>query len=62
MDIKKKINKLSMDDFSIGKTLGQGKFGQVMVARHRKTCSLFALKKIPKAMIKSHMMIDQLAL
>lgn len=33
-----------------------------MVARHRKTSSLFALKKIPKAMIKSHMMIDQLAL
>jgi len=33
-----------------------------MIARHRKTGSLFALKKIPKDMIKSHMMIDQLAL
>ena len=33
-----------------------------MMAKHRKTGSLFALKKIPKEMIKSHMMIDQLAL
>lgn len=32
------------------------------IARHKKTLGLFALKKIPKAMIKSHMMVDQLAL
>jgi serine/threonine protein kinase len=46
----------------VGKTLGEGKFGVVTMARHKKTSSLFALKKIPKEMIKSHMMIDQLAL
>ena len=33
-----------------------------MLARHKKTKALVALKKIPKDMIKSHMMIDQLAL
>lgn len=32
------------------------------MARHRKTGFLVALKKIPKEMIKSHFMIDQLAL
>lgn len=51
-----------MDDFVIGKTLGEGKFGVVMMARHRKSGFLVALKKIPKDMIKSHYMIDQLAL
>lgn len=30
--------------------------------RDRKTGGVFALKKIPKAMIKSHMMVDQLSL
>jgi len=33
-----------------------------MMAKHKKTGSLFALKKIPKAMIRSHMMVDQLTL
>jgi serine/threonine protein kinase len=42
--------------------LGSGKFGTVMMARHKKTGSLFALKKIPKEMIRSHFMIDQLTL
>lgn len=32
------------------------------LVKHRKTNSIFALKKIPKALIKSNMMIDQLAL
>ncbi len=58
----KKSTKLTFEDFEIGKTLGEGKFGVVMMARHRKTGSLFALKKIPKEMIKSHLMVDQLAL
>ena len=30
--------------------------------RHKKDGGVFALKKIPKAMIKSHMMVDQLSL
>jgi serine/threonine protein kinase len=34
----------------------------VHLARHKKSQALFALKKIPKAVIKSHMMMDQLAL
>jgi serine/threonine protein kinase len=42
--------------------LGEGKFGVVMMAQHKKTKSFFALKKIPKAMIKSHFMIEQFAL
>jgi len=46
----------------IGKKLGEGKFGVVNVARHKKSGMIVALKKIPKAMIKSHMMTDQLAL
>jgi len=32
----------------VGKTLGSGKFGVVMMVRHKKTGSVFALKKIPK--------------
>jgi serine/threonine protein kinase len=32
------------------------------MVRHKKTKSIFALKKIPKEMIKSHFMVDQLAL
>jgi serine/threonine protein kinase len=42
--------------------LGSGKFGTVMMVKHKKTGSLFALKKIPKEMIRSHFMIDQLTL
>ena len=42
--------------------MGSGKFGTVMMVRHKKTGSLFALKKIPKEMIRSHFMIDQLTL
>jgi serine/threonine protein kinase len=46
----------------IDKKLGEGKFGCVNLVRHKKTSSLFALKKVPKALIKSNMMIDQLTL
>lgn len=51
-----------IDEFSIDKKLGEGKFGCVNLVRHKKTRGLFALKKIPKALIKSNMMVDQLAL
>ena len=51
-----------MEDFQIGKNLGEGKFGQVMIAKHKRSGSVIALKKIPKAMIKSHFMIEQLTL
>ena len=32
------------------------------MVKHRKTKTIYALKKIPKQMIKSHFMVDQLAL
>lgn len=53
---------MTVEDFNLLKNLGEGKFGIVTMARHKKSGSLFALKKIPKALIKSHLMIDQLAL
>ena len=37
-----------MSDFIIGKSLGEGKFGSVFQVIHKKTGSLYALKKIPK--------------
>jgi serine/threonine protein kinase len=46
----------------MGKKLGEGKFGCVNMVRHKKSLGFFALKKIPKNLIKSHMMVDQLAL
>lgn len=45
------------DQFEQGKKLGEGKFGCVNIVRHKKTGGVFALKKIPKALIKSHMMV-----
>ena len=51
-----------MDEFAIGKKLGEGKFGLVNLVIHKKSSGLFALKKIPKEMIRSHMMVEQLAL
>jgi hypothetical protein len=61
-EIRKRSAKFGIEDFAMGKTLGEGKFGVVMMAMHRKTRSLFALKKIPKAMVRSHLMVEQLAL
>jgi serine/threonine protein kinase len=49
-------------DFKLGKTLGEGKFGVVYQALHKQTNSLYALKKVPKAVIKNHYMIDQFIL
>ena len=53
---------MQIQDFVLGKTLGEGKFGVVYQAIHKATGWLFALKKIPKDMIKSHLMIDQFVL
>jgi aurora kinase, other len=54
--------KVSINDFALGKLLGEGKFGNVYQAIHKQTKSLYALKKVPKSMIKSHYMIDQFIL
>jgi serine/threonine protein kinase len=51
-----------VEDFIVDKKLGEGKFGCVNLVKHKRTNSLFALKKIPKQLIKANMMIDQLAL
>lgn len=53
---------MEINDFVIGKTLGEGKFGVVYQAVHKHSKMLVALKKVPKDMIKSHLMIDQFIL
>lgn len=59
---KEKGGRICLGDFALGKTLGEGKFGVVYQAIHKVSGMLFALKKIPKEMIKSHLMIDQFIL
>ncbi len=46
----------------IGKSLGEGKFGTVYQAVHKKSRFLVVLKKISKKSIKSSLMIDQFLL
>jgi aurora kinase len=41
-------NCLMISDFVLGKKLGSGKFGEVFVARHKKSGFICALKKISK--------------
>ena len=53
---------MDINDFILGKNLGEGKFGVVFQAVHKQTGWLVALKKVPKDMIKSHSMIDQFIL
>jgi serine/threonine protein kinase len=53
---------LTINDFILGKNLGEGKFGVVYQAYDKRTKSIYALKKVPKEMIKSHWMIDQFVL
>lgn len=54
--------KVTINDFHLGKNLGEGKFGTVYQAFDKRTKSIYALKKIPKSVIKSHWMIDQFIL
>lgn len=54
--------KLTIHDFELGKSLGEGKFGTVYQAVHKETRFLVALKKITKMSIKSNYMIDQFLL
>ena len=67
-DIPKPIMKsfskqeLSLQDFTLGKKLGEGRFGVVWVASHKQTGAIFALKKIPKATIRENFMIEQFIL
>ena len=50
----------SLRDYKILNKLGEGKFGQVFAAIYTKTGSLFALKKVKKEVIKTHLMIEQI--
>ena len=52
------VSKLSQ--FKLTKQLGEGKFGTVFAALHTPTNILFALKRIPKEIIRNHMMVPQL--
>lgn len=56
---QKLSNKPSISDFTLLKKLGEGKFGSVFQAFHKITNSIFAVKKIPKDILKKNMMIDQ---
>lgn len=51
-----------VEDFQLGRKIGEGRFGQVYFARHRQTRTIYALKKINKKMVKSLKMEHQLAL
>lgn len=53
---------VTIKDFILETKLGGGKFGTVWKAFHVKTRSLYALKKIPKKMLKDNMMVDQFIL
>ena len=57
-----RVGACGVEDFIVGRKLGEGKFGLVNLAQHKRTGMVVALKKIPKQMIQSHFMVDQLAL
>ena len=42
---------LKISDFTLGKCVGSGKFGDVFMCTHKKTNTIFALKKIFKSTI-----------
>ncbi len=43
------IAKINLKDFEVGRTLGTGSFGRVLLVRHRVTGTYYALKKLRKA-------------
>lgn len=54
--------KLTLQDFVVGRCLGQGRFGTAYVAFHKKTGAIFAIKKVKKEVIKLNKLIDQFIL
>jgi len=44
--------KVSLDDFYLLKVIGKGSFGKVMLAKHKKTGKVFAVKVISKKAVK----------
>lgn len=57
----KKIN-IKIQDFILHDKLGGGKFGTVYKALNVKSRTLYALKKIPKKILKDNLMVDQFTL
>jgi serine/threonine protein kinase len=50
----------ALDDFEIGKPLGKGKFGNVYLARERKTQYVVALKVLFKKDLEKNKVFHQL--
>lgn len=43
----------------MGKKVGEGKFGEVYLCKHKKTGIIYAIKKILKSAIQERKMVDQ---
>ena len=56
------MSHVTINDFQMGKTLGEGRFGSVHQVTHKYTGAIFALKKISKENVKKLNMVNQLAL
>jgi hypothetical protein len=45
---KSSSQKVTIDDFYVGKSIGQGRFGTAHMAFHKASGAIFALKKVKK--------------
>jgi serine/threonine protein kinase len=59
---KRKNKSLALEDFHVGKRLGEGRFGTVYMVTHKATRTIYAMKKICKEQIKSNKLINQFIL
>lgn len=50
--------RIAIADFVLGKKLGSGKFGEVFVARHRKSGFICALKRIAKGNMEPKLLVQ----
>lgn len=58
--LNKKNRKLTFKDFDMISYLGKGSFGKVFVARKKQTTELYAMKLIPKNLLKTDYSIKSL--